>query len=363
MLIDIAVAVPPFKVLRTKATEELKKRMADRPSVARMIESVSTHSGIDSRYVVVPDAESATENRFYGPGTTSPKPGTKARMEEYEKWSKILGLEAAKRVLDENAFDREKIDRLITVSCTGFFAPGLDYFLIKELDLPHTVRRTHIGFMGCAASLVGFGNVCEARQASGDTSSTLLVSVELCSLHLQTEPTKDNILANTIFADGAAAALFSPGVPQSSAPRFDLVRSNSLLFDDSSAVMGWKIGDSGFEMILSQDLPKIIQDKAAPALMKVLKGFGMRKEDVTYWALHPGGRAILDALQEGIGLGENEMQPSRNVLRMYGNMSSASILFVLKEVLLTRSLKRGEICCAVAFGPGLTMEVALLKVV
>jgi predicted naringenin-chalcone synthase len=362
MLIDIAVAVPPFKVLQAVATEKLKSRMADRPAIARMIDSAAGHSGIESRYVVVPDAEGAGEDRFYGSTPVSAQPGTGARMKQYESWSKTLGLEAARRVLEENAFPAGKIDRLITISCTGFFAPGLDCVLAKELNLPSTVRRTHIGFMGCAASLVGFGNIFETRGISGDNAATLLVSVELCSLHLQTAPTRDNILANTVFADGAAAALFSPVTTENPTPRLDLIGSASLLFEDSSALMGWKIGDTGFEMILSSDLPKVIQEKAVPALIRILAGFGFRKEEINHWALHPGGRAILDALQDGLGLGTKHMEASRIVLRDYGNMSSASILFVLKEVIRSNSLRRNEICCAVGFGPGLSMEVALLKV-
>jgi alpha-pyrone synthase len=361
MLIDVAVAVPPYKVLQTKATEELKSRMAVRPAIARMIDSVSAHSGIDSRYVVVPDAEANPDKRFYVSGLDAP--GTKARMDEYETWSKLLATRAAKEVLEKNAFKPEWIERLITISCTGFFAPGLDTVLIKDLGLSPTVRRTHIGFMGCAASLVGFGNVLDAQGANGRSPDTLVVSVELCSLHLQTEPTKDNILANIIFADGAAAALFSNRPSSTPTRRLDLVRSASILFDNSSTIMGWKIGNTGFEMNLSQELPNIIRESAVPALLRILEGFGVEKSAIAHWALHPGGRSILDALRDGLGLSEEKMQPSRTVLRDYGNMSSASILFVLKEVLRSSVLNEHELCCAVGFGPGLTMEVILFKVV
>jgi predicted naringenin-chalcone synthase len=363
MLIDIAMAVPPFAILQTKAAEELKKRMADRPAIARMIDSASIHSGIHTRHVVVPDADENPATRFYGTGPKPLAPGTGSRMEEYEKWTKILGLEASRKVLTDNAFPAEKIGRLITISCTGFFAPGLDCYLIKELNLPATVRRTHIGFMGCAASLIGLNAVLEARGNPIDGNGTLLVSVELCSLHMQTQPTRANILANTIFADGSAAALFSAAAPAGSSPRFELLRSASLLFGDSSALMGWKIGNTGFDMILSPELPTAIRETAVPALIGIFSQFGISKEHIAHWALHPGGRAVLDALQEGLGLGESEMQPSRNVLRDHGNMSSASILYVLKEVLCSNRLSRGELCCAIAFGPGLTMEVILLEVV
>ena len=360
MLIDIVTASPPYKVLQSKATEELKKRMADRPAIARMIDAASTHSGIDTRYFVVPDGIDSSEEKFYSKGGNYIRPGTKPRMIEYEKWSKELTTKAAEKLLLINKVDPAKINRLITISCTGFFAPGLDYHLINSLKLPRSVKRTHIGFMGCAASLVGFNSVLEAMNNEEETN-TLLVSVELCSLHLQTEPTKDNILANMIFADGAAAALFSNSASLKSKTQLKIISTKSILFDDSADFMGWKIGDFGFEMMLSTELPKIILERAVPALKKILDDLGIKKEEIKYWALHPGGRAILDSLHKGLELTDEEMKPSRDVLKNFGNMSSATILFVLKNILQTRTIRQNDLCCAVAFGPGLTMEVALLK--
>jgi len=362
MLIDIATASPPYKIFQSKATEELKKRMATRPAVARLIDSASNHSGISSRYVVLPDANDSNEKKFFTSGENYINPDTKTRMEEYEKWSKRLTKEAAEKLFANTGFDAQKIDRLITVSCTGFFAPGLDYHLINEFKIPLTVKRTNIGFMGCAASIIGFNSVMEAMNSTKESSmNTLLVSVELCSLHLQTEPTRDNILANMIFADGAAAVLFSNSEAMKPKAKLKLLSTKSILFENSSEFMGWKIGSFGFEMILSSELPKIILEQSVPALKNLIKDFGIKKEEIKHWALHPGGRAILDSLQNGLCLSDDEMAPSRNVLKNYGNMSSASILFVLKEIIQSGSLKKDDLCCAVAFGPGLTMEVAILK--
>ncbi|NJD23183.1 MAG: type III polyketide synthase [Melioribacter sp.] len=360
MLIDIATASPPYRVLQSKATEELKRRMADRPAIARMIDAASTHSGIDTRYFVVPDGNDSVEEKFYSSGNNYIKPGTKSRMLEYEKWSKVLTAEASQKLLLINKIDPEKIDRLITISCTGFFAPGLDYHLINSLKLQRSVKRTHIGFMGCAASLIGFNSVLETMNNAVETT-TLLVSVELCSLHLQTEPTKDNILANMIFADGTAAALFTNSASLKSKTQLKIISTKSILFEDSAEFMGWKIGDFGFEMMLSTELPKIILEQAVPELKKILDSLGIKKEEIKHWALHPGGRAILDSLQKGLELTNEEMKPSRDVLKNFGNMSSASILFVLKEILQTEKIEHNGLCCAVAFGPGLTMEIALLK--
>ena len=360
MLVHITTASPPYKVPQAKAAEELKRRMAVRPAIGRLIDAASQHSGIENRFVVVPDAEPGTPEKFYSPGSGAVTPDTKTRMIEYERWSQILAKDAVRRLLTDTGCAPSTIDRLITVSCTGFYAPGIDYFLMNEFGFSPCTRRTHIGFMGCAAALVGFTSVLEAMQSAGaGHAKTLLVALELCSLHLQTEPTRDNILANMIFADGCAAALFAD--PSQHTPWLQLLSTHSHLFRDSAEYMGWKIGNSGFEMMLSSDLPRIITDKAIPALREILCRQGVDPGAIRHWALHPGGRAILDALQEGLGLDEEKMCASRTVLKNYGNMSSASILFVLKELLASGSIRKDEPVCAVAFGPGLTMETALLK--
>jgi predicted naringenin-chalcone synthase len=359
MLIEITTASPPYKVDQSVAAAELKKRMAVTPVVGRMIDMAAHQSGIAQRFLVIPDGDQLAEKKFYSNGNGYHSPDTKTRMDEYERWSKTLAADAVDRVLSATNTVPNEIGRLITVSCTGFFAPGLDYYLIDRFGIPAAVKRTNIGFMGCAASLIGFNSVLESMSAAQSTKSkTLLVSVELCSLHLQTEPTRDNILANMIFADGCAAALFAHDAVEGG---LELLSTSSYLFRQSSEYMGWKIGNFGFEMILSSDLPKIILNDAVPKLKEILADHDVRPENVAHWALHPGGRAILDALQNGMRLSDEQMLPSRTVLKTYGNLSSASILFVLKEILSHSILKKNDLVCAVAFGPGLTMEVALLR--
>jgi predicted naringenin-chalcone synthase len=357
MLIDIVTTSPPYKVTQQKAASELKKRMANESVIERLIDMAAVHSGIESRYIVIPDAEEDTESKFYSKNGSYINPGTQLRMMEYEKWSKKLAGEAVAKIIADNKFNPTAIDRIITISCTGFFAPGLDYYLMNEFNIPFTAKRINIGFMGCAASIIGFNSVFETINPD---SNTLLVSVELCSLHLQAEPSRDNILANMIFADGCAAALFSKS-NETSSTKLEIISTKSILFKNSSDFMGWKIGNFGFEMILSSELPRIILNEAVPSLRNLLLEEGIDPDKVKHWALHPGGRAILDALQKGLNLSEEKMIHSREVLRKYGNMSSASILFVLKEIFNSGNLEKDDLCCAVAFGPGLTMEVALLK--
>jgi predicted naringenin-chalcone synthase len=360
MLIHITTSLPPYKISQAKATEELKTRMAVRPAIGRLIDTAAQHSGIDTRYVVVPDAQDGVSQKFYSTEAGAITPDTQTRMIAYEHWSKVLALDAVARMLEETGCAPSSVKRLITVSCTGFYAPGLDYYLIHEFHFPVSIQRTHIGFMGCAAALVGLTSVKESLQAADNgNSTTLLVAVETCSLHLQTEPTRDNILANMIFADGCAAMLFSKAPEYT--PKLHLLSTHSHLFANSSEFMGWKIGNNGFEMMLSSELPRIILEEAVPVLHALMKHQGISAQSIRHWVLHPGGRAILDALQAGLQLSDEDMVPSREVLRKYGNMSSPSILFVMKELLATREVQKDEYVCAVAFGPGLTMEVALLK--
>jgi predicted naringenin-chalcone synthase len=360
MLLHVSTASPPYVVEQRRAAEELKRRMGERPAVARMIDAAASRSGIETRCVVVPDAEPSVSERFYPVDPNTPSPGTKRRMMLYKEWANKLSAAAVTDLLQSTGFAPSTVDRLITISCTGFSAPNFDYHLLTTLGLSPNIQRTHIGFMGCAASLVGFTSVLDSlRGGSQEPRTTLLVSVELCSLHLQTEPTRDNILANMIFADGCGAALFStvPGVPAQAR----LVRTFSHVFPASANFMGWEIGDTGFEMMLSSQLPEIIADQAAPVAKQVIEKMGLQPEQIRHWALHPGGRAIIDALQNGLHLTDEQAEPSRAVLRQYGNMSSASILFVLKELFSRIQLQPDEWLCAIAFGPGLSMEMAFLK--
>lgn len=361
MLIDIETASPPFKVAQSFGASELKKRMGGTSAISRMIDMAANQSGIDHRYFVIKDGEENSTDKFFTKDGKHFSPDTKTRMSEYEKWSILLTKQAVKELAEKNNINFGAIDRLITISCTGFFAPGLDYELIKEFDISPAVKRTNIGFMGCAASLIGINSVWEAMKQN-ENENVLLVSVELCSLHLQTEPTRDNILANMIFADGAAAAYFSKNNTLAKR-KLEIQFAESFLFQDSAKFMGWKIGNNGFEMMLSSELPKIILNSAVPRAKEILNSHGIDILKIKYWALHPGGRAILDALQNGLELSDEQLKPSREVLRNYGNLSSVSILFVLKNVLKNSQLNIDDYVCAIAFGPGLTMELVLFKVV
>jgi len=361
MLIDIVTASPPYKVSQGYAASELKKRMGGTAAISRMIDMAANQSGIEHRLFVIQDGEENSNEKFFTKDSNHFSPDTKSRMTEYEKWSVLLTKQAVRELAEKNKIDFSSIDRIITISCTGFFAPGLDYELIKEFKISPNVKRTNIGFMGCAASLVGVNTVWEAMKQNGN-ENILMISVELCSLHLQTEPTRDNILANMIFADGAAAAFFSK-TNVSDSGKLEIQFAESFLFEDSAKFMGWKIGNNGFEMMLSSELPKIILNSAAPRAIEILNQKGIDISKINHWALHPGGRAILDSLQNGLKLSDEQLKPSREILRNFGNLSSVSILFVLSNMLRNVKFRKDDYLCAIAFGPGLTMELVVFKVV
>ena len=361
MLIELTTASPPYKVTQRKACEELKMRMKGNTAIARLIDITEKYSGIDSRFIVIPDGNDDSEKNFFTTDDGSHfNPDTQARMQMYEKWSAKLAVEAVTELFTKTKIDHNKINRIITISCTGFYAPGLDYHLIQKFNLPKSVKRTNIGFMGCSAALNGINSVWETLNSNKEKNVTiLLVAVEICSIHLQTLATRDNILSNMIFADGASAVLFSN--ENEFDPKLKITFTETVLFDNSAEFMGWKIGNYGFEMVLSSDIPKIILDSAAPEIEKILDKKGFKVADVKFWALHPGGRAILDSLQKGLGLSDTQLFPSREVLRNYGNMSSVSILFILKKISEDNVINKGELCCAIAFGPGLTMEIVMFE--
>ncbi len=311
MLIDVATASPPYIVTQSMAASQLKKRMQGSNAAGRLIDMAATHSGIENRAVVIPDAEDNPDKKFYSDNGTYISPGTKTRMDEYEKWAKALAKDAVEKLIQSTGFNPGELGKIITISCTGFFAPGLDYYLINEFNFPSGIRRINIGFMGCAASLIGMDSVMQTLNNSTD-SNVLLISVELCSLHLQTEATRDNILANMIFADGCAAAFFSNSGKYVHKGKLELVNTASTLFKNSYDYMGWKIGNNGFEMILSSELPKIILNEAVPELVNILKRQGIDPVSIKHWVLHPGGRAILDSLQKGLDLSDDQMEASRD---------------------------------------------------
>ena len=290
-------------------------------------------------------------------------PTTLERMERYATHAGPLAAQAAIEALEHAGIAASEITHLVTVSCTGFQAPGVDLELIRELDLPASTARSHIGFMGCHGALNGL-RLARAYADSEPGACILLVAVELCSLHHQYGWHPDRIVANALFADGAAAVVGRGSCQgdlheSSAAPlSWKITANGSLVLPDSEDLMSWRIGNHGFEMMLSASVPDLIRQSLRPWLSEWLFQNGLRLEQVGSWAIHPGGPRILWACEEALNLKPHHLRPSRDILSLYGNMSSPTVLFILKD-LMQASAERP--CVGLAFGPGLTIEAMLVE--
>ncbi|MCW4385140.1 type III polyketide synthase [Salinibacterium sp. SYSU T00001] len=278
-------------------------------------------------------------------------PSTKQRNDIYAEQAGRLYIEVARKATE--GIDRDRITHVITVSCTGFFAPGPEYLIARELKLRPGVQRFHLGFMGCYASMPAL-KLAKQLVDADPGAVVLVVSVELCTLHVRTSDDPDQIVAASLFSDGAAAAVVA-SEPVSGGCSLDAFES--VVTPVGEADMAWTIGDEGFEMVLSSYVPKIIGEYIEGALQPLFARASA--SDIQHWAIHPGGRSILDRVQETLHLSEQQLVPSRDTLRDYGNMSSATVLFVLKHILA--EAQPGERVCAMAFGPGLTVESGLFS--
>jgi predicted naringenin-chalcone synthase len=248
------------------------------------------------------------------------------------------------------------VTHLVTVSCTGFVAPGLDRDLIHTLRLAPTVERTHVGYMGCHGALNGL-RVARAFTGADPGARVLVCAVELCSLHYHYGWDPEKLVANALFADGAAAVA---GCPAAAAPRgaWRVAATGSCLVPASADAMSWVVGDHGFEMALSRRVPELIARHLRPWLQGWLERQGVPLAEVGSWAIHPGGPRILEAVEEGLELPRSASEASRAVLAECGNMSSATVLFVLDRL---RARGARLPCVALAFGPGLAAEALLFR--
>ncbi|MCS5733928.1 type III polyketide synthase [Herbiconiux daphne] len=346
----------------------------------RLVTASFDGSAIDTRYTVIDELtldEQYDDPQFFDLASGALlKPSTRVRNELYIERASVLYVEAGRKALDATpGIEAGDITHVVTVSCTGFFAPGPDYVLVRELGLAPSTLRYHVGFMGCYAAFPAL-RMAKSFCDADPSAVVLVVSAELCTLHVRSSNEPDQIVASSVFADGAAAAIVTAReLPAGPTPVLDLDAFESVLTPVGEQDMAWKIGDEGFEMILSSYVPKIIDEHITGALEPLLARapelVATPNESITHWAIHPGGRSILDKVESKLELSEQQLVPSRQILRDYGNMSSATILFVLKSIVDAAAARSaatgsspaevdGERVCAMAFGPGLTVETGLL---
>ncbi len=337
---------------------------ADDAVTARMIRHVFHRSGIERRHSVVPDFTGAGEAQLFrrsGSGQLVP-PSTHERMQVFRRHAGPMAVELAGRLIDgRSGFGPQDVTHVITVSCTGFENPGPDWSIVTELGLPASVERYNLGFMGCYAAMPALRmarQFCLARPEA----VVLVVCLELCSLHMQMNSTPDAILGNALFSDGAAAALVSARPAAEDVPTLALNGFSSDMAPEGRREMAWEIGNLGFHLMLSSYVPDVIGANVDRIVERLLEPHGLESSDIDLWAVHPGGKAILDRVGRSLELDPRQIADSRAVLRDFGNMSSATVLFVLQRMLREPEGPRRSIA-AMAFGPGLTIESALLELV
>lgn len=332
---------------------------------AHQLEILYRASGIRHRHSVLRDyGVSARDFQFYPKNDAlQPFPPISRRMEEYRKEALPLCIKAVNNLCDRlNPNDdwAGNVTHLITVSCTGMYAPGLDIELMEAFQLNPSVQRTAINFMGCHAAINAIkiaDTICRAEE----DATVLVVCVELCTLHFQNEATGDNLLANALFADGAAAVMMKSKAngALSISPRNFV----SEVEYSGRKDMAWQIGDFGFEMKLSAYVPDIIKNGIRELSRKLLAQPEFSLNAISFFAIHPGGKRILEAIEQSLGLTKAQNSAAYEVLRSFGNMSSPTVLFVLKEIWDgLAATDDGKKILSFAFGPGLTMESMLLEV-
>lgn len=363
-LYGLGTALPPHQA----GQAEVKRFMASlagatltgrrRAVILGFLEKIYASSGITKRHSVLADYVQDSPERFgFYPANWAlePFPTTEARMALYEKWSVDLAEEACRKALSESGARPAEVTHLVFTTCTGLFAPGPDILLLGRLGLNSRVQRAVLGFMGCYA---GFNALRMAGQilAAEPEAVVLQVCVELCTLHFQKKAVPGFIVANSLFGDGGAAAVFArPGRFQKGLG--DLRATHSRVEAETLDHMSWRIGPTGFEMRLDREVPARLK-AAAPGFVDELLGKAGLKRNQSAWAIHPGGRKIIDEVQVALRLTDFQVRSSREVLSACGNMSSATILFVLDLEL--RRAKSGAVT-ALGFGPGLTMEGAVFS--
>lgn len=359
---SIGTANPPNRFTQTQISDFMIRAMGLDKEGADKLRVLYRATGIDSRYSVLQDYGSSENFNFY-PNTPclEPFPDTARRLELFRKEA----LKLSRKAVDDcvggvTGFDIKSITHLIVVSCTGMSAPGLDVELVRNLNLNSTVQRTSVNFVGCYAAFNAM-RLANSFCAQNKEAKILVVCTELCSLHFQKENTEDNLLANALFADGSAALLVEPKMK--SGINLEIGAFFCDLAITGEEEMAWSIGSFGFEMKLSSYVPEIVKTGIKKLTSSLLKANHIVMDDISYYAIHPGGKKILEVIEQELNLSKDDNAPAYEVLRNYGNMSSPTVLFVLKEILnKIIGADDNKKILSFGFGPGLTLESLILTI-
>lgn len=362
ILAGIGTAVPSHCIEQTDAARHAHEVMSSTRCSQRSVSTLYRRCGVSKRHSVLLGQSTGGRpvklDSFFRPQRAADDrgPSTAERMATFEQRALSLALPSAERALADAAVEPESITHLVTATCSGFSSPGFDLGLIESLPLGPEVQRTQVGFMGCHGALNAL-RVAGALAIADPRSVVLVNATELCTLHFQYRDNPQTIVSNALFADGSASvvALAAKSGRRSSLGR--IAAHGSAVVPGTADLMTWRIGDHGFEMSLSPRVPELIRRRLPGWIDGWLARQGLRRSDVRSWAIHPGGPRILQSCVEALEIAPESIEPSLDVLSRYGNMSSPTVLFILDEL---RRLERPRPTVMLAFGPGLTIEAALV---
>ncbi len=343
--------MPKFCHRQPEVAEFMAKIYSLNETERRKLAFLYRHSGIQTRFSVIDDYSlPEKEWNFIPPNMDKAFPSLEQRMKIYNREALPLSVNAIEKCI-EGIIEAKKITHLITVSCTGMSAPGLDLQIAEAMQLPVNIFRTSVNFMGCYAAVHALKiakMICDGEAAA----NVVIVSTELCTLHFQKEYTPDNAASSLLFADGCAAVLVSNNIQSPKAVSLKGFYSQFAVKGKND--MTWELSSKGFLMTLSGYVPQLIEEDIAAYVQNALQHHQLDIKDITHWCIHPGGKKILQVIQQQLGLENDDLCFSKKILQEYGNMSSPAILFVLKEMM--QNLPSSSNIFGVAFGPGLTME-------
>lgn len=351
-IISIGTALPKYCHRQSDIMQFMQQVYTTNEAERRKLRFLYAHSGIGQRYSVISDYSRTIQDwKFYpqSEGLT-PFPTLEQRMAVYNRYAPQLSIAAIRNCL-EGVLPQQRLTHLITVSCTGMSAPGLDLQIVEDMDLPKNIFRTSVNFMGCYAAIHAM-RLAHALVAADKEARVMIVCTELCTLHFQREATVDNIASALLFGDGSAAALVVP----------DGYEKDGIIIDDfySEIIskgrqdMAWELSSTGFLMTLSSYVPQLIEEDFSGVVQRAAAQSSDATVPVSHWCIHPGGRRILESVQKAAHIGAEMLQPSYEVLQEVGNLSSATILFVLKKWMQGNAVIPKML--GAAFGPGITVE-------
>lgn len=350
----IGTALPPHRLCQDDVFAKIEASLREDPHALRWAKRIFKQCGVQVRYTCEEDfLKPADQCTYLSTDKQQAAPSTSKRMEVYRRESVPLAEKAAEEAIRDAGVEASGITHILTVSCTGQFLPGLDTVLIHRLGLSARIQRIPLTFQGCAAGLRAI-QLAQQIVSASPAATVLIVCVELCTIHLQPSGSREALFGASFFGDGASACIVSSGEADQQGG-FQLGGGHSVLLPDSADEMIWEVGDTGFDLYLSPNIPKLLRTFLQDEVDRLLGGGALPP----LWAIHPGGRGIVDAVQDLFGLEDSQTEFSRNVLRDFGNLSSATLLFVLKGM-RERLREQGEgerSGVALAFGPGLTAEL------